>query len=40
MTMTSDIENIKIGKIVGVNNVIIQSNFGFIIFSGYRPVGG
>jgi len=30
----------KIGKVVGVHDVIIQSNFGFNIFRGFRSTGG
>ena len=30
----------KRGKVVGVHDVIIHSNFGFNIFRGYRSTGG
>jgi len=30
----------KIGMVVGVDDVIIQSNFGFNIFRGLRSTGG
>jgi len=30
----------KIGTVVGVDDVTIQLNFGFIIFSGFRSTGG
>jgi len=30
----------KIGKVVGVHDVINHSNFGFNIFRGYRSTGG
>ena len=30
----------KIGKVVGVHDVIIQSNFGFNIFRFFRSTGG
>ena len=30
----------KIGKVVGVDDVIMQSTFGFSIFRGFRSTGG
>jgi len=29
----------KIGAVVGVDDVVIQSNFGFNIFKGFRSTG-